>query len=67
MWITQGVGTKHGGQGLGGIEEGSGLDGIVVVLVDGDIDKGLPKGVEEGASSGDDGSRHVEFECVTVL
>ena len=62
-----GVRTKHGGQGLGGIEEGSGLNGIVVILVDGDIDKGLLEGVEKGASSGNDGSRHVESDCATVL
>lgn len=54
------VRTEHGGEGLCGIEEGRSLDGIVIFGIDGDVDKGLVEGIEEGASGGDGGSRHGE-------
>lgn len=50
--------TEDGRQGLGSVEELSGGNGIVLLLVDGDVDKRLAEGLDNGAAGGDDGSGH---------
>ena len=48
--------TKHGGQGLGSVEELGGGDGIVLVSVDGNVGEGLLEGVEKSTAGRN--SRH---------
>lgn len=44
--------TEQGGQRLGGLEEVGRLDGVAIGSVDGDVDKRLLDGVEEGGHCG---------------
>ena len=53
--------TKHGSQGLSGIEELGRRDGIVLLGIDRDIDKGTLEGREQGGSLGYDGSGHADW------
>ena len=57
VWAAE-LDTKDAGQGLGGIEELGGGNGVVIVGVDGDVDEALLEGVDNGAAGGDRGSRH---------
>ena len=50
--------TKDGGQGLGGIEELGGGNGIVLLGIDRDSGEGLLEGLDNSAAGGDDRSRH---------
>ncbi len=50
--------TKHGGQGLGSIEEFGGRDSVVVLGIDRNIDEGTPEGREQRSSLGHGWGRH---------
>lgn len=50
--------TENGGQRFGSVEELGGRNGIVLVSVDWNIDKGPFKGLHDGATGRDNGSRH---------
>lgn len=54
-----GLRTKDGYQRLGSIEELGRRDGIVLVGIDGDIDKRLPESLDDGAAGGDCWTGHV--------
>lgn len=54
-----GRGTKDGGEGLGSLKEFGGVDGIVLVLVDGDVNKGALDCVKEVGHCGGGGLRLV--------
>lgn len=51
---------EDGSQRLGGLDELLGSNGIVLFGIDGDVNEGALEGVgvEEGATRGDNGSRH---------
>lgn len=50
--------TKHGGQGLGSIEELGSSNGIAILGINGHVHKGLLEGVDDGGADGDIKSRH---------
>lgn len=52
------ISTKHGGQGLGGLEELGGGDGVAIGGVNWDGGEGRLEGVEVGASLGDLSGSH---------
>lgn len=60
-------GTKEGGEGLSGLEEFGGVDGILLVLVDGNVNEGALDCVEEVGHYGGGGLRLVVVLVVQVV
>lgn len=60
-------GTKEGGEGLGGLEEFGGVDGILLVLVDSNVNEGALDCVEEVGHCGGGGWRLVVVVVVEVV
>lgn len=61
------VRTEKGGEGLSGLEEFRGVDGILLVLVDSNVNKGALDGVEEVGHCGGGGWRLVIVVVVEVV
>lgn len=62
-----GVRTEEGGEGLSGLEEFRGVDGILLVLVDGHVNEGALDCVEEVRHCGGGGWRLVVVVVVEVV
>lgn len=58
---VQSICTEHGGQGLGSIKKFGGGDGIGPFSINGDIDKGLLEGIDDGTAGRDGRSRHCKI------